>query len=513
MAMHDRKFAIGVFLAAGILAVLPFALAYFFSGEDHVFAGAILNPIDGNTYFAKAYQGWRGEWRFRLPYTAEAGSGAYINLYYILIGHVARWTGLSIHLVYQSARLISSAALVYALQRFFGRILTRPFQQNTALALSVLGLGMGWLAVPFDVITADFWVAEAIPLLAVMTNPHFPLGLALIVWLATPSEDFSMSGAWTFAGLSFVLSLVSPFGVVIALLPWAGQILGDLYRRLQERRLTFKGVFSHPAYLAATGILVGGAPVLLYDYLAIRGDPVLSAWDAQNLTTTPPWWDLLLSFSPGILLAWVGWRRAPAALVSWFILGLVLIFLPFELQRRFMMGLQIPVAGMAAVGLDRLREASGQKMLAPVLLTLLVLPGTLLLAMTAAFGVISRSPLLFLEKNEFDGLMWITDNTPDQALVFASPEMGLFIPAQTGRRVIYGHPFETVGAARNEAEVVAALQASDPESLAAYLQAQGVDYVYFGPREAALRPQSLVGVSGLRLVYDLAGVAVYQVLE
>ena len=31
-------------------------------------------------------------------------------------------------------------------------------------------------------------------------------------------------------------------------------------------------------------------------------------------------------------------------------------------------------------------------------------------------------------------------------LILSSPEMGLFIPAQTGRRVLYGHPFETVNA-------------------------------------------------------------------
>jgi uncharacterized membrane protein len=59
--------------------------------------------------------------------------------------------------------------------------------------------------------------------------------------------------------------------------------------------------------------------------------------------------------------------------------------------------------------------------------------------------------------------------------------MGLYIPAYTGRRVIYGHPFETVNAEQMEARVIKYFEGSnDKEELAGLLD---VNYVFYGPRE------------------------------
>ena len=80
MKRTDRRFAILVSVIALAAAAGPYLWAWAAAGEAHVFGGLLFNPIDGNTYLAKAYQGFEGDWRFRLPYTAEPGGGAYINL-------------------------------------------------------------------------------------------------------------------------------------------------------------------------------------------------------------------------------------------------------------------------------------------------------------------------------------------------------------------------------------------------------------------------------------------------
>jgi hypothetical protein len=78
-------------------------------------------------------------------------------------------------------------------------------------------------------------------------------------------------------------------------------------------------------------------------------------------------------------------------------------------------------------------------------------------------------------------LDWIAANTPQKALILASPEMGLYIPAYTGRRVIYGHPFETVNAEQMYARVIEFFDGSnDKEDLSAL---SDVDYVYYGLKE------------------------------
>jgi len=99
--------AASVLVAA--FASLPYFLAY--GVRDHVFTGILINPIDGNSYLAKMAEGWRGDWLFTLPYTTDPGPGALIFTYYLFLGHLARWTGASLDLVYHAARAAGGLAL------------------------------------------------------------------------------------------------------------------------------------------------------------------------------------------------------------------------------------------------------------------------------------------------------------------------------------------------------------------------------------------------------------------
>ena len=54
-------------------------------------------------------------------------------------------------------------------------------QYTLALILALFGSGLGWISALFGGITSDFWVAEAYPFLSMYTNPHFPLGLGLLL--------------------------------------------------------------------------------------------------------------------------------------------------------------------------------------------------------------------------------------------------------------------------------------------------------------------------------------------
>ena len=52
----------------------------------------------------------------------------------------------------------------------------------------ILGSGLGWIAAFFQQSTSDLWVAEAYPFLSAYTNPHFPLAIALMLFLLILSE-------------------------------------------------------------------------------------------------------------------------------------------------------------------------------------------------------------------------------------------------------------------------------------------------------------------------------------
>jgi len=494
---RDRWFAIVISLCALALVSLPYLLAWRAAGTDYVFGGFLLNPIDGNTYLAKMLQGWQGDWRFKLPFTADPGAGAYLFLFYLGLGHLARLFNLSLLTTFHLTRLAGAAFLLWTLWRYFGQVFTAARPRKMAFALAALGSGMGWLLVLSGTPTSDFWVAETYPFLSSYINPHFPIGLALVLWLLMPPLDRAIGG-WRLAAIgagALVLSMINPFGVVIALMVLGG----DLTWRLVAKS------WSWAAFWRLLTVALLGLPVLAYDVWVTVVDPVFAGWNAQNLTPSPLVWDVLISLSPALLLAIAGlWgvlrKRGRdefqglgsasnfRSLFLWVGLGFILMYLPLGLQRRFMLGLYVPVAGLAALGLEILAANRPRRYRFLIVATFFLACLTNLMIVFAGLQVANNhNPAFFLTRAEYQALDWINENTQSEALILASPEMGLFIPAYTGRRVIYGHPFETVDAENQEAAVTQFYAGKLSETqMQDFVVERRVDYVFYGPRERAL---------------------------
>lgn len=478
--------------------------------EGLIFGGFVLNPIDGNSYLAKMQLGWMGGWEFRLLYSANSGGGAFLFLFYILLGHLARLIGLPVVVVFHVARILASVGLFFAVARFFEQVFgENQHMAERAFTLAMVGGGLGVLVLFGGYLPADVWVAEGYPYLSMFLNPHFPLGLALILWLIQPEDGTRLAGwPWLRLILGLLLSIIQPFGVVIVAVVMSLEVV---WTWLEERKWKPGGL---------VWSLALGGPWLVYQFWAIRSDPVLRQWDAQNLTPAPPLWDLLLSLSPALLLASVGvyrlWkeRALPGrrVLIGWAIAGLVLIYLPFSLQRRFMTGIYVPMAGLAVFAVEWLWSTKQPRLrwVWPGLVGASVLTNLMMLLITT-MGVVGKdTSKLFLTIAERDALMWVREETPKEAVVLASPDMGMYVPAWTGRRTVYGHPFETVNAEEEELLLTRYLSGDmSVEDGEGYLRERQVAYLIRGTREAGMgTPPDLYSRS---LVYDVGGVQIYAV--
>lgn len=518
----------GIAVMIVLLAVtLPYIYATETAGDSHEFSGFLFNPMDGNSYLAKMYQGWEGSWMFTLPYTADPGEGAYLFMFYLFLGHLARILGSSLLLVYHAARIVSLLFMLLSIYRFCHALLTESRLKWLAFALAGLGGGLGWMALPFGAITSDFWVAEAYPFLSGYANPHFPLALGLLLWVLTPPRTSNTTASirwswsylvktWTTVPLAFALALISPFAVILALVVLAGTVgIGLVSRRIGSGIYIYA---SRMVWIAAMGV-----PVLVYDQWATLTSPQLNAWNYQNVTPAPPVWDVLISFSPVLLLALLGaWRLwkdrqriEPESVNAWLVpllwagLGLLLLYLPFNLQRRFVIGLYIPLCLLGVWGLDLIAGNNQRRFtLLAGMLIILVLPTNMLVIMAARHGVQQLDPMLFLRVGEVEAFQWLRQHAESDALVLASPRTGLFIPAYTGMRVVYGHPFETVQANTQKQAVEEFYSGLWNEARALeFLNVQGVDYIYSGPDERALGE---IPVSGLTPVFDIGDVTIYK---
>lgn len=513
--MPSRKNAwVFVLVSSGLLLAisLPYLWAAQAGGGEYVFGGFLLNPLDGNTYLAKMRQGWQGSWTFTLPYTANPGEGVYLFLYYLFLGHLARLTGASTILTFHAARLIGTVGLLLALWRFFGATMPTSGTRLLAFCLAVFGSGLGWLGVLLGVFTSDLWVAEAYPFLSAYANAHFPLGLALMVWLVTPGQagensnpvnheywKWLRNGIWAYVA-ALVLGLVMPFGVVVACVVLAGLAVWEIVEKWSEAnssihdfRVKTVGMPESPwTVRRLLAVLLGGGLPILYAVWVTSTHPVLRGWNAQNLTLSPSLWDFVLSFSPALLFAlpgaWAIWRGRESngrVLLVWGVLGILLMYLPIGLQRRLLSGMMIPLAGLAVMGVAHLSGGNHRRKLVLVgLLFMLAIPSNLIVLLSGVNGIQTRAALLYVSRDELAGFAWLEEHSQENAVVLTGPETGLFIPAYTGRRVIYGHPYETVDAASRKSAVERFFK--KPEDKRESNIVQEVDLIFFGPREKAL---------------------------
>lgn len=528
MSFRNASRLIGAISVVVLLAItLPYGYAAQSAEENDIFGGFLLNPKDGNTYLAKMYQGWEGSWKYTLPYTPQDSQGAYIFLYYLALGHLARINHLPLIWVYHVARILGAIILLWALSRFLRAFFHEPRQLALAFGMAAFGSGMGWALLPYGAFTADFWVAEAYPFLSAYANPHFPLSLGLLLWLlnpiALPQDHATFKGSWkSFFGewqaffLALGVALLSPFGAVVAMLVLGLAIFLSGVSRKDSWRLA---KYAGRLFWAA----LGSAPILIYDLIAILRDPQLRAWNAQNRTPAPPFWDVLFSFSPLLILAVLGgihiyksrlltvspdkpdWRLP----LVWASLALVLLYLPLNLQRRFLLGWYVPLTVLAIPGLAWLSAGHVRRFVLLAAITLiLVLPTNLIVLATVHQAVLSHDPEIFLSREELQALDWLAREPSRQAVVLASPRTGLLIPAYTGLRVVYGHPYETVDSERQmQATLDFYRGALDNAALDDLLRRNQVEYIFYGPAEQALgKPACL---DGLQAVYHTEGVQIY----
>jgi hypothetical protein len=490
---------------------LPYIYAWKNAGPDYQFTGFLLNPQDGNSYLAKMYEGWRGDLQFTLPYTADKGNGAFLFLFYLWLGYLTRLLGIPLVVMFHVARVISGLIMYLCLYRFLAHTFEQVHVRLFAFILAIIGSGMGWIALVFGKFTSDFWVAEAYPYLSVFSNPHFPLGLAVILLLFTFTRGrYSGLPNWLAGLLSLSLAIIMPFGVVLALVILAGVLLWELFP-------SYRHLFRSITFQRLAWIGLGGLPVLAYDFLVTYQDPLLRAWNSQNQTPSPPLWDLFVALCPVIILALIGlWmnkasqERSIRLLITWMILGFVLLYIPWGLQRRFILGYYIPISALAVAGLGALVKRPRGYALAAILIMILAIPTNLVIGLSTLHASSTHDARIYLSQGEAEALQWISTNTPSDAVILAAPDTGLFIPAYTGRRVLYGHPYETVDAVHEKEKVTRFFSGKSTALERSDLLAE-VDYLFIGPREAQLG--NVTPPPDTDLSYAKKGVRIFQVAK
>ncbi len=501
-----------------VVSCLPYLLAWIVTPAGYQFTGILVNPLDGHSYLAKMRQGWEGAWLFHLSYTPEPHAGTAIFLFYLVLGHIARWTGLPLVAVYHAARILAGLALLWAIYTFIKRLTREQHMRRLLFLLASSSAGLGWLGVMIGLFPIDLWVPEAFAFFSTLANPHFPLAIALMLFLLQ-SVLWPVSGmrSWLLPGLAgMALAIVAPFALPILYVMFAAHLLLRAWSRRSRNPSMNDCTPLRGAFIAALSATVTSLPWLVYDTLVYTTNPALVAWSRQNVTPTPAPADLLLGFGLLTPLAvvgiWAAMRRGdhPVLMLAiWSAITLISIYAPIALQRRLLTGLGVALALLAGIGLSRLpRYVSSLA----VTFSWLGIGFQLFVFTAGAFGAaqgMEQPTALYISADEAAAMQWLLAHG-EGAVVLAAPRTGNVLPGQAGVRSFYGHPFETIDATAKAAQAEAFFRGEMSERTWRMLRERyAVRFVFVGPYEHQLGAHRLPG--DLVPVFRQGDVTVYRV--
>jgi hypothetical protein len=482
--------AIALSAALALLTLLPLALASGAAPDPSEFAGFLLNPVDGFSYLAKMRQGMAGRWAFELPYAAEPGPPAYIFTFYLALGHIARLLSLPLLAVYHGVRTVAVFLMGLAAYAFFSRAIPAERPRWLAYCLFLLGSGVGWLAGPLTIRSSDLYIPESLAWTSSIANPHFPLAFALVAAIASLAigARTGLREGLLAALLGAVLGLVQPLAVISLLAGLGGWLLwGLILRRRQSARDILPG-----AGWVFAGLSLGAGPWLLYDAALVSSHPVLVAWNQQNQTPSPPPWAFVTGFGLILIYALVAVARRSSLpesswrlCIAWVVTTALLLYAPFNLQRRLVLGMALPLAALAGAGLDRIVSSGGSRRWLAAVLVAATVPSHLLVTAAGVFQASTSDPSVLLLPGERAAYEWLAANAPEGSTVLAAPRSGNRLPAFASVHVLYGHPFETPQAER-QLSLVTDFFAADSDDPLAAAAGLGADFLLLDPEAQQL---------------------------
>jgi hypothetical protein len=256
-------------------------------------------------------------------------------------------------------------------------------------------------------------------------------------------------------------------------------------------------------------------PLLAYNYLLFSRDPVWSQFARQNLTLSPP--PLYFLFGLGLLLPFAalgGLRgiqsRSPAmgAMITWVVAGFMIAYLPVNIQRRFLLGMTIPLGILAVEGLVGMVKTKYSSLIL-FGVSMLVIISSIYLSLGSSIFIRTHPVDYFYPTTLATALTWLDDRALPDDYVMASARTGSITAQLTHLRVYIGHEMETIRFSEKVSSVEAYYLGNSPKG---WLSTLPVRWVIFGPYEADLfgnfRPDD-----SLELVYDRDDVKIYEVIS
>lgn len=542
--MRDWLVAIGIAIVVTVLLQAPYMLGYLTAPREMSYTGLLVNVEDAN-YLTIIQRGSQGAWSHSLRFTSEPDAPAFLYVFYLALGNLARVLNLDATTMWHVARAGLTFITFVLTFGFVRTFIENSAARRTAYLLAILGSGFDWFAFPWESLAPtsatpiDLKMADAHLFHAALTFPHYLASISLLVilfWCAARllNENLSREKVLTL----LVLGALANIGVVLVypffiLLSCGVLTLYVFLLTLRARKFSWRTIAIVAIWIASV------FPLGLYYANALASSELLRVWSAQSQTLSPNPLHYVLTFAPYLLLAALSLRRdglgdnKRALLWAWVFAVMFLVYAPLGAQRRFLQGVQIPLAILAACGLfeialPRLRQARWFEMLAARpnysaegLQRLLVVTLVLLVALSSAYQWLSALALttvvqpypMFRPRAEIAAMDFLQTRANENDVVLTSYFTGSYLPFRSGTRVYLGHLYETIHFDAKQKRVDEFFNVkTDDVRRENFLRENGIGFVFFGRDEKTLGAFDPSRANFLQKEFETAEASVYRVL-
>lgn len=427
-----------------------YLVGWWLTPPKHRYFWVTFDVSDYNAHLRWARQAWEGKTHFVNLFTTEPHQPRTFNLHDWLVGKLAKWLSISLHLSLRLVHTVGVIVFVLAAWWLSTPLLTESQQRTYLLMLCFLG-GFIWLAMP-----------EANTFIALATMPWFVWGKALaalmmgsLVRMVTGSDGQRTKGEMATAALGIAAGTVlgnihpyalAPIGYALALwlpLLFAG---GAISRDIICRALFWVVLITLPAFIVAG-----------WQALAILGDPIYRS-EFQFPLPTPPLWLFVLNYGIVLVLAvWAAahWLRVSDAhrwhlLIAWLLGAFLAVYLtPTAQGRKLIEGVHLPMCLLAAWVWHELLLPRTVVIRRHPFGVLLLLGGIAPLSFWVsqvcnftqndAIALHYGGVPFYLRESHLRLMGWLAYHTRTDEAVLCHYALGNYLPVLIGRRVFLGH--------------------------------------------------------------------------
>lgn len=531
LAPSERRWIFWAAVVGMLITTLPYFIGFQMQGVDWQFTGFVFGVNDGNSYIAKMLAGAEGDWLFRTPYTYLAQRGILAYFPFIVLGKLVSPPAQheQFVVIYHLYRFAGGVLAILATYELISYFVFRISLRRLGTLMACFGGGLGWLLVVLGQgnwlgsLPLDFYSPETFGFLSLYGLPHLAVSRALLLYglllylrVSELPPRISKLKSLTPGLLFLLLGFFQPLTIAVAWVVMSAHLVGYglfLFSQGHRSHADFQPwrVYLRRAMMA--GLI--SAPFVLYSFLALRGDPFLSGWTAQNQILSPSPFHYLAAYGLILPFAFIGARHLVRTrpvqswlLIGWVILLPALAYAPFNLQRRLPEGIWVALVALAMAALDRVQKPARAAFI-PLALTF---PTTLFLLVGGINSTLQPQPPIFRPTAEVNAFLFLSEHAQTGALALASFDTGNVLPVWAPVRVIIGHGPESVGLAELQPRVEAFYH-SDMSELErqAFLKAFGVKYVFWGPLERSLDGWKPEQAGYLKEIFNKNGYVIFEV--